>query len=58
MIDGTSAKKLDLSQITEVVSSSVTSNGWKRYSVGESSQINYNYRFDLYIRRRKLSDWV
>lgn len=58
MIDGTSAKKLDLSQITEVVSSSVTSNGWKRYSVGESSQINYNYRFDLYIRKRKLSDWV
>ena len=56
MIDGTSAKQLNLSEITEVVSSSVTSMGWKRYSVGESSEINYNYRFDLYIRRRKLSD--
>ena len=58
MIDGTSAKQLNLSEITEVVSSSVTSMGWKRYSVGESSEINYNYRFDLYIRRRKLSDLV
>lgn len=58
MIDGTSAKQLSLSEITEVVSSSVTSKGWKRYSAGESSEINYNYRFDLYIRRRKLSDLV
>lgn len=58
MIDGTSAKQLNLSEITEVVSSSVTSMGWKRYSAGESSEINYNYRFDLYIRRRKLSDLV
>lgn len=58
MIDGTSAKQLNLSEITEVVSSSITSMGWKRYSTGESSEINYNYRFDLYIRRRKLSDLV
>ena len=56
MIDGTSAKQLNLSEITEVVSSSITSMLWKRYSAGESSEINYNYRFDLYIRRRKLSD--
>ena len=58
MIDGTSAKQLNLSNITEVVSSSITSMGWKRYSAGESSEINYNDRFDLYIRRRKLSDLV
>ena len=58
MIDGTSAKQLNLSEITNIVSSSVTSTGWKRYSVGESSGIDYNYRFDLYQRRRKLSDLV
>lgn len=58
MIDGTSAKQLNFSEITETVSSSVTSNGWKRYSAGESSEINYNYRFDLYIRKRKLADLV
>lgn len=50
MIDGTSAKQLNLSEITEVVSSSIATMGWKRYSAGESSKINYNYRFDLYIR--------
>ena len=58
MIDGTSAKKIDLSKITDVVSSSITSMGWKRHSVGETSNINYNYRFDLYIRKRKLSNLV
>ena len=58
MIDGTSAKQLNLSEITEVVSSSVTPIGWKRCNVGKSSKIDYNYRFDLYIRRRKLSDLV
>ena len=58
MIDGTSAKQLNFSEVTAIVSSSVTSTGWKRYSVGQSSEIDYNYRFDLYQRRRKLSDLV
>lgn len=58
MIDGTSAKQLNLSEVSTTVSSSVTSTGWTRYSVGKSSEIDYNYRFDLYIRRRKLSDLV
>ena len=58
MIDGTSALQLNLSEITDIVSSAVTSSGWKRYSVGQSSEIDYNYRFDLYIRRRNLSELV
>lgn len=58
MIDGTSAKKINLSELSMTVSTSVPNTGWKRYNVGESSEIDYNYKFDLYIRRRKLSDLV
>ena len=58
MIDGTSARQLNFSEVTDIVSSSVTTLGWKRYSVGASSKIDYNDRFDLYQRRRKLSDLV
>lgn len=33
----------------------VTKTGWKKYDVGSTSSIDYNYRFDLYIRARRLA---
>lgn len=51
-----SDNQLELSDIIAGVSSAVVSKGWKKYSAGESSEIDYNYRFDLYIRRRNLSE--
>ena len=33
----------------------VTKTGWKKYDVGSTSNIDYNYRFDLYIRARRLA---
>lgn len=58
MIDGTCALKIDYEELSQNIASSVAATGWKRYSVGESAEVNYNYRFDLYIRRRKLADLV
>lgn len=58
MPTGISAKQLDFSELTTIISTVVTSTGWQRYSVGESSSIDYNYRFDLYIRKRNLSKLI
>lgn len=33
-------------------------NGWKKTSTGESRDIEFNYRFDLYMRRRKFIDII
>lgn len=38
------------------LSSIVALDGWEKINTGCSSQIDYNYRFDLYVRERKLSD--
>ena len=40
------------------ISALVPEAGWERHNAGESAVIDYNYRFDLYIRRRKLSEMV
>ena len=36
------------------ISDPLSTAGWIKSNTGESSAINYNYRFDLYIRRRNL----
>ena len=34
----------------------IETDGWKKLNTGTTSQINYNYRFDLYVRERKLAE--
>ena len=53
---GTVLKQLNLEEITNIVSPAVKTSGWKQFNTGESEGINYNYRFNLYIRRRNLSE--
>ena len=53
---GTVLKELNLEEITSIVSPAVRATGWKQFSTGESSEIDFNKRFDLYIRRRNLSE--
>ena len=53
---GTVLKQLNLEEITSIVSPAVKTSGWKQFKTGESEGSNYNYRFNLYIRRRNLSE--
>jgi len=46
---------LDYKKITDIIAASVPSAGWKRIDTGASAKIDYNYRFDLYMRRRNLA---
>lgn len=34
----------------------LSNDGWRKVSVGQSQTIDYDYRFDLYIRIRNLSE--
>ena len=52
---GTVLKELNLEAITSIISPAVKTSGWKQLNTGESSEIDFNKRFDLYIRRRNLS---
>ena len=52
---GTVLKELNPEEITRIISPVVKTSGWKQFSTGESSEIDFNKRFDLYIRRRNLS---
>ena len=52
---GTVLKELNLEAITSIISPAVKTSGWKQFNTGESSEIDFNKRFDLYIRRRNLS---
>lgn len=54
IVEDSSARKIDLTETAINISTYVTSSGWTRYNSGESSAINYNHRFDLYVRRRNL----
>lgn len=36
----------------------IETDGWKKLNTGTTSQINYNYRFDLYVRERKLAEII
>ena len=53
---GTVLKELNLEEITRTISPAVKTSGWKQFSTGESSEIDFNKRFDFYIRRRNLSE--
>ncbi len=53
---GTVLKELNLEEITSIISPAVKTSGWKQFNTGESEGIDYNYRFNLYIRRRNLSE--
>ena len=46
---------LNFTEVANIITKAVTYTGWKQYNVGNSSTIDFNYRFDLYIRRRPLS---
>lgn len=52
---GTVLKELNLEAITSIISPAVKTSGWKQFNTGESSEIDFNKRFDLYIRIRNLS---
>ena len=65
MIDGTSARQIEnqpkLVKVLESISDieqDLRNDGWVKSDMGCSFRIDYNYRFDLYIRKRKLADVV
>lgn len=58
MTNGNIALQLNFPEIANMIASKVKESGWRKYSAGETSAIDYNYIFDLYVRRRKLADLV
>lgn len=56
MSDATATKNINFTEVAKKAAAAVTKDGWVRYSMGASQGINYNSRFDLYIRRRNLAE--
>ena len=48
------AKLQQVLESNKKIKNVVEQEGWEKRSVGESYRIDYNKRFDLYIRRRNL----